>query len=166
MKQWSTINQRINHAFFIISHKSTMFGSPWRGGLHGPPTASPFRPLTCTLLPGLKPRAGGFGEPKLFAAGNQGMIHFIVIWLVVSRHPSAKIWLRQLGWLEIPNICKNKEWQPVTTNQFLSWSSQQPPATPSNPSIPWNAPVFEKNIRLSHGWSMGRNYENLWRFFV
>ena len=146
MKQWSTINQRINHAFSIISHKSTMFGSPWRGGLHGPPTASPFRPLTCTLLPGLKPRAGGFGEPKLFAAGNEGMIHFIVIWLVVSRHPSAKIWVRQLGWLEIPNICKNKEWQP----------NHQPvlvmiiPATPSNPSIPWNAPVFEKNIRLSH----------------
>ena len=48
--------------------------------------------------------------------------HLNGIWLVVSS-PLWKIWVRQLGWLYIPNISGKmvSKWQPVTTNQGSGW---------------------------------------------
>ena len=47
------------------------------------------------------------------------MLHEIfsyIYWLVVGP-PLWKIWVRQLGWYDIPNICKNKIHGNQTTNQ-------------------------------------------------
>ena len=57
-------------------------------------------------------------------SGNLHLWYPTSIWLVVGPH-LWKIWLRQLGWLEIPNIFGKiiQKWQPFTTNQLWIYRS-------------------------------------------
>ena len=65
----------------------------------------------------------------IFTGCNFYMYNQHIFWLVVGP-PLRKIWVRQLGWWQQPNICKNKKCSKPPTGYFGSsktWGIANPP---------------------------------------